>query len=117
MKKQDFKKKFPDLDVRKLEFPQVLSRKAIEDKVTEMVEFLETGLLAYEADGRTATVFMSDAFGRKLQTMTKGETVLDEQRGITGTIVSEKPVICGLTMCVRVDIGGSVDLYECTYFK
>lgn len=59
---------------------------------------------------------MSDAFGRKLQTMTKGETVLDEHRGLTGTIVSEKPVISGRTMCVRVDIGGSVDLYECIYF-
>lgn len=117
MRKQDFKKNFPDVCVYELEFPQILSRKAIEDKVTQMVEFLETGLLAYETDGRTATVFMSDAFGRKLQTMTKGETVLDEHRGLTGTIVSEKPVVCGLTMCVRVDIGGSVDLYECTYFK
>lgn len=116
MKKQDFKKTFPDVYVYELEFPQILSRKAIEDKVIQMVEFLDTGLLAYEADGRTATVFMSDAFGRKLQTMTKGETVLDEHRGLTGTIVSEKPVICGRTMCVRVDIGGSVDLYECIYF-
>lgn len=117
MEKKDFKKKFPDVCVQELEFPQVLSRKAIEDKVIQMVEFLETGLLAFEAYGLTATVFISDTFGRTLQTMTKGETVLDEHRGLTGTIVSEKPVICGRSMCVRVDIGGSVDLYECAYFK
>ena len=117
MKKQDFKKSYPDVCVQELEFPQILSRKAIEDKVLQMAEFLDTGLLAYEADGRTATVFISDTFGRKLQTMTKGGQVLDENTGLVGTIVSDKPFICGRSMCVRVDIGGSVDLYECTYFK
>lgn len=117
MKKQDFKKSYPDVCVQELEFPQILSRKAIEDKVLQMVEFLDTGLLAYETDGRTVTVFISDTFGRKLQSMTKGEQVLDENAGLVGTISSEKPFICGRTMCVRVDFGNGSDVFECTYFK
>lgn len=117
MEKKDFKKKFPDVCVQELEFPKVLSRKAIEDKVIQMVEFLETGLLGYEASARKASVFISDAFGRKLQTMIKGETVLDENAGLTGTIVSENPFICDRSTCIQVDFGDGAELYDCTYFK
>lgn len=117
MKKQDFKKNYPDVCVQEVEFQYTLSRKAIEDKVLQMVEFLDTGLLGYESDGRKITAFISDAFARKLQTMAKGGQVLDENTRLVGTIVSEVPFICGRSMCVRVDFGNTTDVYECTYFK
>lgn len=117
MKKQDFKKSFPDVCVQKITFEKVLSRKEMDDKVLKLVEGLQTGLLAYESSGKGLKVFTSYRFKDKLDKMIKGSQVLDENTGLVGTILSEVPFVCDCEMCIRVSFGGNSDICACTYFK
>ena len=55
-------------------------------------------------------------FARRIIRLSKGSQVLDENRGLVGTVVSESPFICGCEMCIRVDFGKGSDVYACTYF-
>ena len=117
MKKQDFKKSFPDVCVQEIIFEKVISRREIEDKVIKLVNGLQTGLLGYESSGKKLKVFTSYQFKDKLDKMIKGEQVLDENTGLVGTIMSEEPFVCSAEMCVRVSFGETSDVYACTYFK
>lgn len=117
MKKQDFKKSFPDVCVQEITFEKVISRRDIEDKVIKLVNGLQTGLLAYESYGKKLNVFTSYRFKDKLDKMIKGYRVLDENTGLVGTITSEEPFVCSAEMCVRVSFGETSDVYACTYFK
>ena len=117
MKKQDFKKSFPDVCVQERTFEKVISRRDIEDKVIKLVDGLQTGLLGYESAGKELKVFTSYRFKDKLDKMVKGEQVLDENTGLVGIITSEEPFVCSAEMCVRVNFGENSDVYACTYFK
>lgn len=117
MKKQDFKKNFPDVCVQEITFDKIISRRDIEDKVIKLVDGLQTGLLGYEFSGKKLKVFTSYRFKDKLDKMVKGEQVLDESTGLVGTITSEDPFVCSAEMCVRVSFGETSDVYACTYFK
>lgn len=117
MNKSTFKKQYPDVCMQGLTFDNVLSRKMIEDEVVQLVNRLNTGLLGYESSRLKLKVFTSRQFGAKLQTMTKGAQVLDENTGRVGTIVSDQPFICSCEMCVRIDFGLGSEVYACTYFN
>ncbi|WP_321424893.1 hypothetical protein [uncultured Bacteroides sp.] len=117
MKKQDFKKSFPDVCVQEITFIHILSRKDIEDKALALVEGLQTGLLGYESYGKELKVFTSYKFKDKLDKMVQGEQVIDKNTGLVGVITSEKPFICSCEMCVRVRFGESSDVYSCIYFN
>lgn len=116
MDKSTFKKQYPDVCMQKITTPKILTRREIETKVIQIVENLETGLLAYESSGREVKVFTSLQFANKLKTMTKDSQILDENTGLVGTITSDKPFVCSCEMCVRVDFGEWSDVYACTYF-
>lgn len=116
MNKSTFKKQFPDVNVQKIDFTKILSRKEKEDFVFKLVAGLNTGLITYEDCGRSLKVYTSYKLKHALEGMTKGSQVLDENSGRVGTIISENPFICGCEMCIRVDFGNSSDVYSCTYF-
>lgn len=116
MNKQNFKKQFPDVCIQDITFDDILSRSVIESKVLELVSGLDTGLITYESSGRKLKVFTSDRLKASLENMVKGYQVLDQNTGLTGTVTSDQPFICGCEMCVRVDFGKSSDVYACTYF-
>lgn len=116
MKKQDFKKNYPDVCVQDITFKSVISRREIENTVIKLVDGLQTGLLGYESCGKKLKVFTSYQFKDRLEQMVKGEQVLDENTGLVGTITSEEPYVCSAEMCVRVSFGESSDVYACTYF-
>lgn len=116
MKLQDFKKKFKDVAVQKLQTKQVLSRAAIQDVVTGFIDGFGTGLVFYEYYGKDITIYTSEIFKNNLMTLEKGSQVLDENTGKVGTVVSDKPyIMCG-ELCVRVDFGGDIDAFSCKYF-
>ena len=117
MKRQDFKKSYPDVCVQEITFKTVISRREIEDKVIKLVDGLQTGLLGYESSGKKLKVFTSFRFKDRLDKMIKGEQALDENTGLVGIITSEKPFVCGAEMCIRVSFGETSDVYACTYFK
>lgn len=117
MKKQDFKKKFPDVCVQEITFEQILSRAAIETKVLALIGGLQTGLLYYESYGKELTVFTSYQFRDVLNKMVEGEQVLGEDSDIVGTIISPVPFICNREMCVRVSFGDRSDIYPCNYLQ
>lgn len=116
MNKSTFKKLFPDVSVQEITLEKVLSRKDKEEFVLKLVTGLRTGLIMYQNGGRSLKVFTSYRLKNAIDTMTKGSQVLDENRGLVGTVVSESPFICGCEMCIRVDFGKGSDVYACTYF-
>lgn len=116
MNKSTFKKQFPDVSVQEITLEKVLSRKDKEEIVLKLVAGLNTGLITYQDGGRSLTVFTSYGLKHAIDGMTKGSRVLDENRGLVGTVISESPFICGCEMCIRVDFGESSDVYACSYF-
>jgi len=117
MNKSTFKKQFPDVCVQKVTFIMIASRQAVEDYVIHLTSGLNTGLLGYTYSGKKLEVFTSERFKTKLDNMTKGTQLLDENTGLTGTITSDKPFICSCEMCIRIDFGSGPDVFACTYFK
>lgn len=112
--KQTFKKQFPDIKVQKLETKVVLSHRDVEDTVLAMCESLGVGLVSFERSGKRITVYTSDKMKNALDGMKKGAVVLSSSDGITGTVMSDKPFICGGELCVRVDFGNQRDeVYSC----
>lgn len=116
MNKSTFKKQFPDVSVQVITLEKVLSRKDKEEFVSKLVAGLNTGLITYEDSGRSLKVFTSYRLKHAIDRMSKGSPVLNENNGRVGTVISEQPFICGCEMCIRVDFGGSSDVYACTYF-
>ncbi|WP_148477738.1 hypothetical protein [Parabacteroides johnsonii] len=93
-----------------------LSRKDKEEIVLKLVTGLNTGLIYYQDEGRALKVFTSYRLKHAIDRMVKGSEVLDENKGLVGTVISEHPFICGCEMCIRVDFGESSDVYACSYF-
>lgn len=116
MNKSMFKKKFPDVSIQEITLAKVVSRKDKEEIVLKLVAGLNTGLITYQDGGRSLKVFTSYRLKNAIDAMTKGLRVLDENRGLVGTVVSESPFICGCEMCLRVDFGEGSDVYACSYF-
>ena len=51
----------------------------------------------------------------ELAKMVPGYKVTDPNTGETGTIVSEKYIVCG-NYCVRVEFSSGTDVYDCDFF-
>ena len=73
------------------------------------------GLVYYEHCGCNITVFTSDKMKAELAKMIPGYQVTDSNTGETGTIVSEKYIVCG-NYCVRVEFPSGTDVYDCDFF-
>lgn len=117
MNKSTFKKQYLDVCMQDITFDNVLSRKVIEDKVIQLINWLNIRLLRCESSRCKLKVFTSYQFGAKLKTMTKETQILDENTGLVGTIVSGQPFIFSCEMSVRVDFGNGTEVYACTYFN
>lgn len=116
MNKNTFKKRFPDIAVQTLTTKYVLSRADIEKTVLQMCDSMQTGLVFYSCSGRTITAYTSDKMRIELEKMVPGYKMLDPNKGIIATVVSEHPyVMCG-SMCVTVDFGAGPESYDCEYF-
>jgi hypothetical protein len=116
MNKKHFQKKFPDIKIHKHPTTYVVGPAKVKETVLKLVKGLNTGLVYYEYDGNTIKVFTSDTFKTRLESMKKGDRVLDQNRGIVGTVISEEPFpICG-SLCIRVDFDGKADAYNCDFF-
>ena len=85
MTKEDFIKKFPDIKVQQFETETILSKQEIMDMKAELAK------------------------------MVPGYQVTDPNTGETGTIVSEKYIVCG-NYCVRVEFPSGSDVYDCDFF-
>ena len=103
MNKSTFKKQFPDVCLQDITLEKVLSRKDKEEIVLKLVTGLNTGLIYYQDEGRALKVFTSYRLKHAIDRMAKGSEVLDENKGLVGTVISEHPFICGCEMCIRVD--------------
>lgn len=114
--KNILKKKFPDVHVQHLTLNQVYSRADVEKKVTEFAEMFGEKVIAYECSGTKLSIYTSCIFTQKLESLKKGDNVLEPHTGKVGVIVSEKPFFCACNLCVRVDFGGTDDVYDCRCF-
>lgn len=112
MKIADFKKKFPDVHVQQLETKEVLSRAEIEDTVKQFIAWFDSGLVAYESRGRNIKVFTSDKMKREMEKLKPGCEVVHPLDGRKGTVISEV-VLIGGTPCIRVELDGKSDMYDC----
>ena len=115
MTKQDFIKKFPDIKVQQFETETILSKQEIMDIVEQATQSMDMGLVYYEHCGCNITVFTSDKMKAELAKMVPGYQVTDPNTGVTGTIVSEKYIVCG-NYCVRVEFPSGTDVYDCDFF-
>lgn len=102
MTKQDFIKKFPDIKVQQFETETILSKQEIMDIVEQATKSMDMGLGYYEHSGCNITVFTSDKMKAELAKMVPGFQVIDPNTGETGTVVSDKFIVCG-NYCVRVE--------------
>lgn len=73
------------------------------------------GLVYYEHCGCNITVFTSDKMKAELAKMVQGFLVTDPNIGETGTVVSEKYIVCGI-YCVRVEFPSVPGVYDCDFF-
>ena len=115
MTKEDFIKKFPDIKVQQFETETILSKQEIMDIVEQATQSMDMGLVYYEHCGCNITVFTSDKMKAELAKMVPGYQVTDPNTGETGTIVSEKYIVCG-NYCVRVEFPSGTDVYDCDFF-
>lgn len=115
MTKQDFLKKFPDVQVQQFQTKTVLSKQEIMDIVEQAVKSMDMGLVYYEHCGCDITVFTSDKMKAELDKMVTGCRVTDPNTGETGTVVSDKFIVCG-NYCVRVKFPSGEDVYDCDFF-
>ena len=58
---------------------------------------------------------LTDKMKAELAKMVPGYQVTDPNTGETGTIVSEKYIVCG-NYCVRVEFPSGEDVYDCDFF-
>ena len=110
------KKKFPDVCKQVLEMDKIYSRADTEKKVAQFSESFGQGVIAYEQIRKKINVYTSRIFMNKLESMKKGDPVLDSNAGKVGIISSDKPFFCGCSLCIRVDFGDTSDVYDCAYF-
>lgn len=115
MIKEDFIKKFPDIKVQQFETDTILSKQEIMDIVEQATKSMDMGLVYYEHCGCSITVFTSDKMKAELAKMLPGYQVKDPNTGETGTIVSEKFIVCG-NYCVRVVFPSGEDVYDRDFF-
>lgn len=116
MNKEDFEELFPDIKMQQFETVVVENRKTIEELVVSAMNSLKMGLVYYESYGKKIKVFTSEKMRLALQGMEKGAKVVNPNTGQQGTVVSEKPfIVCGI-YCIRVRLGDSEDLYDCSFF-
>lgn len=115
--KNTFKKKFPDVKVQKLETDCVFSNNEVHKTVIDMCSMCGFGLIYFEYNRKTITVYTSEKMKHALEGMSKGEVLLDENTGQTVNVISDKPFIVGGKYCIRIQFpDGKEDVYSCEYF-
>lgn len=85
------------------------------DIVEQATKSMDMGLVYYEHSGCNITVFTSDKMKAELAKMVPGFQVTDPNTGETGTVVSDKFIVCG-NYCVRVEFPSGSDVYDCDFF-
>lgn len=113
---QHLNKQFPDVCKQVFDFEYVFSRREIEDKVIQFSDTFGQSVIAYTQSGKRLCIYTSQIFTEKLKSMRKDDTVVDSAIGRVGVIVSDKPFFCSCTLCIRVDFGDTIDVYDCAYF-
>ena len=73
------------------------------------------GLIYFEKSGCDITVYTSDKMKAFLDKIEPGFQVIEPNTGETGTILSEKFIVCG-NYCVRVKFPSGEDVYDCDFF-
>lgn len=68
-----------------------------------------------EKSGCDITVYTSDKMKAFLDKIEPGFQVIEPNTGETGTILSEKFIVCG-NYCVRVKFPSGEDVYDCDFF-
>ena len=101
--------------MQQFETETILSKQEIMDIVEQATRSMDMGLVYYEHCECDITVFTSDKMKAELAKMVPGYKVKDPNTGETGTIVSEKYIVCG-NYCVRVGFPSYTDVYDCDFF-
>ena len=115
MTKEDFIKKFPDVQIQHFETDTILSKQQIMDIVEQAVKPMNMGLVYYEHCGCNITVFTSDKMKAELIKMVPGNQVTEPNTGELGIVVSDKFIVCG-NYCIRVKFPSGEDVYDCDFF-
>lgn len=115
MKSQRIIKKFPDVKVQQFETKFIFSSQEVIDTIVPALDFLGYGLIYYEKSECNITVYTSDKMKTFLDKMEPGFQVTDPNTGETGTVVSDKFIVCG-NYCVRVQFPSGTDVYDFDFF-
>ena len=106
------KSKFPDVCKQVLELDKVYSRADVEKKVLEFSSLFGQSVIGYEQSGKKVTIYTSQIFTEKLESMKQGDSVSFPKTGKVGVVSSKEPFFVSCTLCIRVD----GDAYDCGYF-
>lgn len=111
----DFIEVHPDICSLKITMDHIYPHKKLDDRVMEICDIMNTGLVFYEHRAKTLTIFTSRQYKKILDSLTPGSKFLTHDHR-EAVIESDKPyLVCG-ELCVRASIDGHSDVYDCNYF-